>query len=53
MAGPETVYAPERREPLLQKEKPAESKLLTAGVEGVDTLDATLLRSHNTVKSKK
>lgn len=44
---------PQTRAQCYKKRKPAERELLTAGVEGVDTLDATLLRSRNTVKSKK
>ena len=43
---------PQTRAQCYKKRKPAERELLTAGVEGVDTLDASLLRSRNTLKSK-
>ena len=40
MEGVDTLDTPQTRAQCCNKEKPAERELLTAGVEGVDTLDA-------------
>lgn len=50
MEGVDTLDTPQTRAQCCNKEKPAERELLTAGVSGVDTLDAWLNQQRNTPK---